>query len=65
MAAGAVRRSRTTTEGELTMAVEAVKWLGRCDLCGEAAPEERDNFDEAQRDADECPCREGTSGEEA
>jgi hypothetical protein len=47
------------------MAVEAVKWLGRCDLCGEPAPEERDSYDEARQDADECPCREGASVEEA
>jgi hypothetical protein len=38
------------------MSVECVKWLGRCDRCGEAAPEERDSFEAAQQDADECPC---------
>lgn len=38
------------------MAVEPVKWIGRCDRCGELAPGERDNYDEAQHDVDECPC---------
>lgn len=38
------------------MTVEPVKWVGRCDRCDEPAPEERDNYDAAQRDVDECPC---------
>lgn len=46
------------------MAVEAVKWIGRCDLCGEPGPEERDNPEEAQRDIDECPCRYETGEED-
>ena len=46
------------------MAVEAVRWLGRCDLCGEASPEERDNPEEAPQDADTCPCRDVAVDEE-
>jgi len=38
------------------MAVEPVQWIGRCDRCGEPAPETRDSAEEAQRDIDECPC---------
>jgi hypothetical protein len=37
------------------MAVQAVKWLGTCDRCGEPSPEERDSREEAERDALECP----------
>lgn len=39
------------------MPVEPVKWIGRCDRCGEVSPEERDSYAAAQEDADECPCR--------
>lgn len=38
------------------MSAEVVKWQGRCDRCGEAAPELRDSEEEALADADECPC---------
>lgn len=33
------------------------KWIGICDVCGEESPEERHSQDEAQADAEDCPCR--------
>lgn len=45
------------------MSVECVKWRGTCDVCGESSPEDRDSFEEAQADADDCPCRMSPDGE--
>jgi hypothetical protein len=38
------------------MSAEPVAWLGRCDKCGETAPEERLSEEEAEQDAADCPC---------
>jgi hypothetical protein len=38
------------------MSVRVVHWQGVCDRCGEAAPDVQTTPEEAQQDADECPC---------
>ena len=40
------------------MSVNAVKWLGICDLCDQPSPAE-----EAQRDVDQSPCRKESDDE--
>lgn len=44
----------------VTNYVRPVAWLGQCPRCGEDSPEVRDSPEAAQRDADDCPCREGS-----
>lgn len=40
------------------MPVIPTKFLGICDDCQEPSPEERDSAEAAQKDIDECPCKE-------
>lgn len=36
----------------------AIRYRATCDHCGEDAPEWRNSRRKAERDIDECPCRE-------